>query len=414
MFHSATWPEQWKKEYVTPIGKVPQPETEDDLRPISLTNFFSKVAEHFVVGWLLNYIGDKIDIRQFGGSKGNSITHYIIELINFILSHQEDKAPTAILACLVDFSKAFNRQDHSILITKLSDMNVPGWLLKIVVAFLTNRKMVVRYQGETSSCKDLPGGGPQGTLLGLLLFLVLINDAGFGDQENEVGEHITSRKNFRAANLLHLKYVDDLTIAEAIKLKEKLISVPMSDRPLPDSYHARTGHALPEDESEVFKQLKETERYAKENNMKVNYKKTKVILFNNCKKWDFMPELEMEGHQLELAEEMKVLGVVMRSDMKWSSNTKYIVDKAYSRLWMMRRLKILGVGPDHIKDVYLKQVRSVLELAVPAWHPGLTLADSLDIERVQKAAMHIILGSKYNSYSSALKTLQLDSLADRR
>ena len=188
----------------------------------------------------------------------------------------------------------------------------------------------------------------------------------------------------------------------------------MSDRPLPDSYHARTGHALPEDESEVFKQLKETERYAKENNMKVNYKKTKVILFNNCKKWDFMPELEMEGHQLELAEEMKVLGVVMRSDMKWSSNTKYIVDKAYSRLWMMRRLKILGVGPDHIKDVYLKQVRSVLELAVPAWHPGLTLADSLDIERVQKAAMHIILGSKYNSYSSALKTLQLDSLADRR
>ena len=211
-----------------------------------------------------------------------------------------------------------------------------------------------------------------------------------------------------------MKNVDDLTIAEAIKLKEKLISVPMSDRPLPDSYHARTGHALPEDESEVFKQLKETERYAKENNMKVNYKKTKVILFNNCKKWDFMPELEMEGHQLELAEEMKVLGVVMRSDMKWSSNTKYIVDKAYSRLWMMRRLKILGVGPDHIKDVYLKQVRSVLELAVPAWHPGLTLADSLDIERVQKAAMHIILGSKYNSYSSALKTLQLDSLADRR
>ena len=81
-----------------------------------------------------------------------------------------------------------------------------------------------------------------------------------------------------------------MTIAEAIKLKEKLISVPMSDRPLPDSYHARTGHALPEDESEVFKQLKETERYAKENNMKVNYKKTKVILFNNCKKWDFMPE----------------------------------------------------------------------------------------------------------------------------
>ena len=219
IFRSAVWPDQWKKEYVTPIGKVPLPDTEDDIRPISLTNFFSKVAEHFVVTWLLEYIGKKIDIRQFGGSKGNSITHYIIELINFILSHQEDTAPTAILACLVDFSKAFNRQDHETLITKLSDMDVPGWLLKIVIAFLTNRKMVVRYKGAISSMKDLPGGGPQGTLLGLLLFLVLINEVGFKDQENDVGEHVTSRKNFRGSNMLHLKYVDDLTLAKAIKLR---------------------------------------------------------------------------------------------------------------------------------------------------------------------------------------------------
>ena len=51
---------------------------------------------------------------------------------------------------------------------------------------------------------------------------------------------------------------------------------------------------------------------------------------------------------------------------------------------------------------------------MPAWHPGLTLSDSLDIERVQKAALHIILGKSYKSYSSALKTVQLDSLADRR
>ena len=81
-----------------------------------------------------------------------------------------------------------------------------------------------------------------------------------------------------------------------------------------------------------------------------------------------MPDLEMEGNKLELYEEMKILTVVMSSDMKWSSNTKYIVDRAYSRLWMMRRLKNLGVGPDDMNDVYLKQVRSALELAVQAWH----------------------------------------------
>jgi hypothetical protein len=206
-------------------------------------------------------------------------------------------------------------------------MKVPGWLLKIVIAFLTNRKMVVRYQGATSGVKDLPGGGPQGTLLGLLLFLVLINDCGFATQENRIGEHVTSRKNFKAANLLHLKYVDDMTLAESIKLKEQLIDVPESARPLPDSYHARTGHALPDGNSAVLKQLHETRKYAEENSMVINYKKTKVMLFNNCKKWDFMPELVVEGNQLEVLEEIKILGVVVRSDMKWCSNTKCIVEE---------------------------------------------------------------------------------------
>ena len=93
---TATWPGHWKKEYITPIGKVKEPETEDDLRPISLTAFFSKVTEHFVVMWVLEYIGSHIDFRQYGGMKGNSLTHYLIEFINFVLSNQENKAPTAI------------------------------------------------------------------------------------------------------------------------------------------------------------------------------------------------------------------------------------------------------------------------------------------------------------------------------
>ena len=119
---SAKWPKQWRIEYITPIAKIPQPECEDDLRPIALTAFFSKVLEQFVVMWLLEFIGEKIDFRQYGGIKGSSISHYLIELINFILYNQDDKDPTAVLAYLKDFSKAFNRQDHNILITKLSDM----------------------------------------------------------------------------------------------------------------------------------------------------------------------------------------------------------------------------------------------------------------------------------------------------
>ena len=162
-------PDHYKVEYVTPIGKVPQPQSEDDIRHISLTNFFSKVMEH----WLLDIIGNKMDFRQYGGVKGNSVSHYLMEFLNFILYSQDDPEPTAVLAGLVDFAKAFNRQDHLMLVTKLSDLGVPSWLLKLVISFLQNRSMIVEYKGKMSGCKMLPGGGPQGTILGLLLFLVL-------------------------------------------------------------------------------------------------------------------------------------------------------------------------------------------------------------------------------------------------
>ena len=409
---SGEWPVQWKKEWVTAISKVPIPESEDDLRPISLTPFFSKVTEHFVVMWLLDYIGEQIDFRQYGGIKGNSITHYLIEFLNFILLNQDSTDQTAILACMVDFSKAFNRQNHNLLITKLSDMGVPSWLLKVVMAFLSDRKMVVRYKGKLSSSKHLPGGGPQGTLLGLLLFLVLINDAGFEGQTNNAGELLTSKRNMKRVNNIHLKYVDDMTLAEAIDLSEKLVHVP--DRKQPDVYHARTGHVLPVHSSHVYNELLKTEQYARDNQMKINYSKTKVMVFNPCWSIDFMPELEFGDDQLQFVEEMRLLGVVVQSDMKWSSNTEQIVKRASNKLWIVRRLKGLGAQTAELVDVFIKQCRSILELAVPAWHGAITTEDRQDIERVQKVALHIILGDQYISYRNALNVTNLVTLDARR
>ena len=399
---------------MTAIGKIPIPETEDDLRPISLTPFFSKVTEHFVVMWLLEYIGEKIDFRQYGGIKGNSITHYLIEFLNFILLNQDSTDQTAILACMVDFSKAFNRQNHNLLITKLSDMGVPSWLLKVVMAFLSDRTMLLRYKGKLSSLKHLPGGGPQGTLLGLLLFLVLINDAGFEGQTNNAGELLTSRRNMKAVNNIHLKYVDDMTLAEAIDLSDKLVHVPATSRTLPDMYHARTGHVLPAENSQVYRQLLKTEEYARDNEMKINYNKTKVMVFNPCRIVDFMPELKFGADQLELVEEMRLLGVIVQSDMKWTSNTESIVKRASNKLWVIRRLKGLGAQTDELVDIFIKQCRSILELAVPAWHGAITMTERQDIERVQKMGLHIILGDKYVNYRNALKITDLQTLEARR
>ena len=65
-------------------------------------------------------------------------------------------------------------------------------------------------------------------------------------------------------NELHLKYVDDLLLAEAISMNTQLCQVPAEERPQPDTYHERTGHKFIPEQSRVFKKLVETEKYAKE------------------------------------------------------------------------------------------------------------------------------------------------------
>ena len=97
--------------------------------------------------------------------------------------------------------------------------------------------------------------------------------------------------------------------------------------------------------------------YTEENEMRINKKKTKVMLFNEANKYDFMPEIEIDnGEILEVDEEFKLLGVIMTSDLKWNKNTKHITQKGFQRLWMLRRLKQLGVSQTELKDIYEKQV----------------------------------------------------------
>ena len=101
--------------------------------------------------------------------------------------------------------------------TKLSDMGVPGWLLKVVIGFLERRKLKVKFKGATSTLKNMPGGGPQGTILGMFLFLIMINPIKFGTEE-KIGPIITSR-NFKLLKTAHYKYMDDVALAENVDLK---------------------------------------------------------------------------------------------------------------------------------------------------------------------------------------------------
>ena len=138
------------------------------------------------------------------------------------------------------------------------------------------------------------------------------------------------------------------------------------------------------------------------------------MLFNPARTTDFMPAFPLKDSEIEVVEKVKLLGLVIRSDMSWVDNTEYIVTRCNKKLWILRRLKELGASQDDLLDIYNKQVRSILEFAVPVWHSSITQEERLDIERIQKSACNIILGDHYQSYTSALKIMCMDTLFNRR
>ena len=73
----------------------------------------------------------------------------------------------------------------------------------------------------------------------------------------------------------------------------------------------------------------------------------------------------------------------------------------------------MGANEPDLVAVYIKQIRCVLELAVPAWQGGLQ-AEKTDLERIKKTACHIILGQSYDLYTAAMDILQLETLEFRR
>ena len=211
---------------------------------------------------------------------------------------------------------------------------------------------------------------------------------------------------------MRLKFVDDLSLAECVRLDTQLCA--KSDQSGPRTYHDRNGLFFPVECSALQRRLDDLEKSAHMHDMKLNISKTKVMPFNFTRKYDFVPAFVLDGDCLDVVYETRLLGLTITSDCRWDSNTRDIVQKGNSRLWFLRRLKILGASRNTLLDIYKLFCRSVLEFGAPVWSGALSARNILEIERVEKNAMRIISGVPGQQYEEFLQDNNEDTLVIRR
>ena len=136
------YPQLWKLEWVIPAEKIPNPETLNDLRKISLTSEFSLIFEGVIKDWLMKDISPNIDKAQYGNQKGTGTEHMMVKLMDKLLDLlDKNNKRSAVIASLVDWASAFDRQDPQLAIEKFIKMGVRASLVPVLASYLSNRKI---------------------------------------------------------------------------------------------------------------------------------------------------------------------------------------------------------------------------------------------------------------------------------
>jgi hypothetical protein len=321
-------PADWKEAIVIPLFKKGRKFLVENYRPISLTSVISKIMERVIRKILVGFLEENLLLSnaQHGFRSKRSTTSALLSSLFEWLSAVDRGDITDVV--YLDFRKAFDSVVHSKLLRKLEAIGIRGNLLKFCENFLLNRTQTVRVGNSLSQSAPVVSGVPQGTVLGLLFFIVYINDMLCNDIIDPCSIHA---------------YADDGKIGNS------------SARAI---YDPNTLQCC----------LDRVSDWARSWQMGLAGEKCKVMRFGSTS-FENLPEYQVGGMPLEYVSEMRDLGILVCSNMKFSGHVESIVAKAYARIDLIFRA-FLSRDLKFLSSMYTVYVRPMLESNTVIFSPG--------------------------------------------
>lgn len=343
------YPSQYKHALVSPVAKVGNPcDIENDFRQISVLPQMAKVIEKIQLQ--LNITDLKIKNNQHAFTSGRSTVSALISMTQdwYNATDNSQSGRKGVHAIFIDFRKAFDLVNHSILLEKLASMNVNKSFWLWIKSFLTGRTQQVNLHGILSSTQPCPSGVPQGSVISPSLFNVHINDL-----EDAVPSLI---------NIDTCKYADDCTQYQVVERGTCSI---------------------------MQEAVNGLNRWAERNKMVLNPKKTKDMWICFTESIPEPPRIRIGDEEIERVDSFKLLGVLCQNDLKWNGHVDQIIRKANKSLYHLRLCRKSQLPTEVGLTTYISKIRPVLEYASPIW-AGLPDYLQQEIERVQARSLRIL------------------------
>ena len=209
------------------------------------------------------------------------------------------------------------------------------------------------------------------------------------------------------------KFIDDLSLLDILNLVTIGLTSFNPKFQVPSDV-AVDKEFLPMENTKSYDYLKEISSWTQNHQMKINVNKSKYMIVNFTEDYQFSTRLTIEDQPLTQVNEARLLGVLIRDDLSWKSNTQHTVRQAYKRMVILHKLSEFSMTTDDLVEIYKIYIRSILESSAVVWHSSLTEGERHSFERVQKVALKVILKTAYIDYEQALGKTGLETLEQRR